>query len=215
MTAQTASIQNNDKRPQAAEVEVPHFLIPEIRSDHAGETGAVWIYIGMAWASRHADVKQMAVEHCATEREHLTLIEDILPRSQRSILLPLWRVSGFMLGALPALVGPRAVQITVDAVETFVDHHYQAQIDALEGRVDGLGERGGERGGERRGERGGGGGGEYEPLRKLLIACQADEIAHRDEARAAHGGQVGALGRLWSWIVGSGSAAAVVLAKRV
>jgi len=133
----------------------------------------------------------MAVEHGATEREHLRLIEEILPESQRSILLPLWRISGFLLGALPALAGPRAVQITVDAVETFVDHHYQAQIDTLKGKS------------------------EFASLRNLLIACQADEIAHRDEARAGHGGHVGKFGRFWSWIVGSGSAAAVVLAKRI
>ncbi len=36
-----------------------------------------------------------------------------------------------------------------------------------------------------------------------------------DEARALHGGRPGPLLRLWAWIVGAGSAAAVMAAKRI
>ena len=31
---------------KATNVSVPKNMIPSIRSDHAGETGAVWIYLG-------------------------------------------------------------------------------------------------------------------------------------------------------------------------
>ncbi|NIM27417.1 MAG: demethoxyubiquinone hydroxylase family protein, partial [Gammaproteobacteria bacterium] len=72
----------------------------------------------------------------------------------------LWRMAGFTTGALPALFGARAVYVTIDAVETFVDGHYGAQIEALGARP------------------------EWRALRALLDACRADERAHRDEARA-------------------------------
>lgn len=105
--------------------------------------------------------------------------------------LPIWRVAGFLTGALPALVGGRQVHVTIDAVETFVDHHYQQQIDRLD--AEGL----------------------FPELRALLPQCHEDEVEHRDEARDLHGGGMGWLLRAWGWVVGSGSAAAVAAAKRV
>ena len=179
---------------------VPASLVAELRSDHAGETGAVWIYRGVLATSRHADVRAFARAHLATEQEHLRLIAALLPWPRRSRLLPLWRVAGFFTGALPALAGRRAVYATIAAVETFVDHHYQQQldqIDALPGALrDGAA-----------------------PLRALLARCQADECHHRDEATALgsalHGTPPGWLTRSWCALVGSGSAAAVVLARRI
>jgi hypothetical protein len=52
-------------------------------------------------------------------------------------------------------------------------------------------------------------------LRALLARCQADECHHRDEATALRGGPPGWLLRGWCALVGAGSAAAVVLARRV
>ena len=64
-------------------------------------------------------------------------------------------------------------------------------------------------------------------LRALLVTCQADEIEHRDEARAAvhatsplspgpaNDAPPGALLRLWCRAVGSGSALAVAIARRL
>jgi ubiquinone biosynthesis monooxygenase Coq7 len=49
----------------------------------------------------------------------------------------------------------------------------------------------------------------------LLQLCQADEQHHRDEAAALAGLHTPWLLRLWCAVVGSGSAAAVVLARRV
>ena len=53
-----------------------------------------------------------------------------LPR-HRSRLLPLWRTAGWLTGALPAWVGPRAVYATIEAVATFVDQHYAEQIESI------------------------------------------------------------------------------------
>ena len=166
-------------------------LIGDLRSDHAGETGAVAIYLGILAVSRDPDIRHFAMAHLATEREHLARLGALLPRGQRSILLPVWRIAGWLTGALPALAGPRAVYATIDAVETFVDHHYEAQVRKLP-------------------EHGPGG-----ALRARLIACQADEVEHRDQARAAGTEAAGRLTQAWQWLVGTGSALAVMAARRV
>jgi ubiquinone biosynthesis monooxygenase Coq7 len=166
-------------------------LIGDLRSDHAGETGAVAIYLGILAVSRDPTVRDFALAHLATEREHLARLGALLPRGQHSLLLPVWRIAGWLTGALPALAGPRAVYATVDAVETFVDHHYEDQVRKLP-------------------DCGPGG-----ALRALLIACQADEVEHRDQARAAGTEEAGRLTRAWQWLVGTGSALAVMAARRV
>jgi demethoxyubiquinone hydroxylase (CLK1/Coq7/Cat5 family) len=173
-------------------------LVRELRSDHAGETGAVQIYRGIEWVARWrriAELQAFARRHGEAEAEHLRLVEDWLPQAQRSRLLLPWRVAGWLTGALPALAGQRAVYATIAAVETFVDQHYQQQIDHLRthGGPDGL--------------------------LPLLLRCQADEQHHRDEAAALASTPSGARQswalRLWCALVGSGSAAAVALARRV
>ena len=166
-------------------------LLGDLRSDHAGETGAVAIYRGILAVTRDAEVRQFAEHHLETERRHLELIESVLPRANRSRLLALWRVAGFLTGALPALAGRRAVYGTIEAVETFVDRHYAEQLAYLSPT------------------------GPQADLYALLERCRLDEIHHRDEARAALGRRPGPLLRLWCRLVGSGSAAAVVLARRL
>ena len=176
---------------------VPASLRPALRSDHAGETGAVWIYRGVLAAARDADVRAFARRHLMTEQEHLRLVTPWLPWLQRSRLLVLWRLAGFFTGALPALASPRAVFATIAAVESFVDHHYQQQLDHIDAlpavqRAAAA------------------------PLRALLARCQADECAHRDEAAALGCGTApGPLLRAWCAAVGRGSAWAVALARRV
>lgn len=135
-------------------------FVGELRSDHAGETGAVSIYRGILAASRQRRVIEFAREHLAVEQRHLATLDEWLPRARRSRLLPLWRLSGWTLGAIAGLAGERAVYHTVEAVETFVVRHYQAQIDRL-----------GESGPE--GE-----------LRRTLCAFRDDEAGHRDDAGA-------------------------------
>jgi len=170
----------------------PAWLVAELRSDHAGETGAVRIYDGILAVSRDAAVRDFAQRHRATEQGHLDLLEAMLPPADRSRLLPLWRLAGWLTGALPALFGPRAVFATVDAVETFVDHHYRAQTDRL--AAEGI----------------------LPEVHAVLERCREEEVHHRDEAReAGQGPAYGPVLRGWAWVVGSGSAAAVTAAKRI
>lgn len=182
--------------PEAqASIVLSKHLERELRSDHAGETGAVSIYEGIVAVSKwrnNLELVRFAQEHGKTEAEHLKLIEEWLPADKRSRLLGPWRLAGWLTGAIPALFGGRAVYATITAVETFVDHHYQQQVDHIKqfGAPPGL--------------------------LSVIQKCQADECHHRDEARALAGPKrLPMLLRLWCAGVGAGSAAAVVLARRV
>jgi ubiquinone biosynthesis monooxygenase Coq7 len=166
-------------------------LIGDLRSDHAGESGAVMIYRGILAGARDPAVRAFATAHLATEQRHLDLLDALLPGSQRSVLLPLWRLAGWLTGFLPALGGSQAVYATIDAVETFVDRHYEEQIRKLAPS------------------------GSAGALRATLLSCQAEEVHHRDEARGLRTERVSRLLRLWAWLVGAGSKAAVAAARRV
>lgn len=103
-------------------------MVREMRSDHAGETGAIFIYKGITAVARwrqDAELLAFAKEHGDTESEHLQLLEAWLPAYRPSRLLVPWCIAGWLTGALPALFGRRAVYRTIAAVETFVDVHYQ------------------------------------------------------------------------------------------
>ena len=168
--------------------ELPQWLLAELRSDHAGETGAVWIYRGILAVTSNVELRKFAEHHLTTEEQHLTLVSKQMPEQQISIFIPVWKLAGFLTGAIPAIFGNNSVYATIDAVETFVDRHYQHQIDSLRQE------------------------GSFPALRKLLEQCQADELCHRDEARAAVKSRNHAL-RAWCWLVGYGSAVAVKLAR--
>lgn len=178
----------NSSRPEA---DYPRWLVRDLRSDHAGETGAVAIYRGILAIARDPEIRTFAQAHLKTEQRHLELMDAVLSARSRSLFLPLWRVAGFLTGAIPALFGREAVFATIDAVETFVDHHYAEQTERL----------------AREGIR--------PDLHALLEGCRLDEVGHRDEARHAANRPAGPLLRGWCGVVASGSAAAVALARRL
>ena len=171
---------------------LPAEVLADLRTDHAGETGAVCIYHGVLRFARDPLLRAFAQRHLETEQAHLALIEAWLPKSERSRLLPLWHVAGWLTGALPALFGARAVYATIEAVEQFVDEHYGQQISQLTAYPA------------------------LHSLRQTLLECQGDEIAHRNEAAAARGpGEFGAVLRAWRWIVDIGSRSAVTVCRRI
>jgi len=200
VTAESFGLQAPTQAERPGGRPLPLRLQSDLRTDHAGEAGAVMIYRGILAASRNAAVRDFAQAHLTTEANHLAAIQPWLAPQHRSRLLPLWRVAGWLTGALPALVGPRAVYATIEAVETFVDQHYTEQIVAIDladpDRTDAR----------------------LQALRALLQACRADEIGHRDEAAMhleRHPSPVPLVLRLWVWSVGAGSRAAVAMARRV
>lgn len=172
-----------------ASLPIGNALLKELRSDHAGEYGAVVIYNGILAVSRDSELRAFASEHRATERQHLDFMIALLPPDQRTRLLPIWYVMAWTLGALPALFGRRAVYITIEAVETFVEQHYQRQLDLMAGRP------------------------ELRALRDKLAQFCADEVAHKKDAGSRYDPPLGTIGKLWQAVVGRGSYIAVLLAK--
>ena len=171
---------------------LPAEVFADLRTDHAGELGAVCIYQGVLQFARDPVLRAFAKHHLVTEQKHLLLISDWLPKAEYSRLLPLWKLAGFLTGALPALFGSKAVYATIEAVETFVNHHYEDQIRGLESKP------------------------ELSDLRQTLLDCQADEVAHRDEAAAALGStRPNLVLRVWCAMVGTGSKAAVSLIRYI
>lgn len=172
----------------------PGWLNRELRSDHAGETGAVWIYKGILSVNPNNKVRTFALHHLETELKHLKKIESLLAREHRSRLLPIWRFAGFLTGAIPALCGSNMTFRTIETVETFVVNHYQNQINDLKTILN------------------------YNPnlqiVHSILTECQSDEARHRDEAAQASENAPERIIRLWSLLISAGSRLAVSLARR-
>lgn len=166
-------------------------LIADLRSDHAGETGAVAIYRGMLAVSRDPAVRRFAESHIEAEERHLRFFERWLPRRHHSRLLPVWRAAGWLLGATSALFGRQAAFTTVDAVETFVEQHYLAQI-AVMTATPGL-----------------------ESLADTLSEFCADEVHHQRDARQRRADTNGVIASGWTSLVSAGSALGVRIARAV
>ena len=102
-----------------------------LRSDHAGEVGSVYIYKGILTIANDPDLVEFSTRHLATEKEHLRKIEEVLPVNKRSKLVGLWKIAGYLLGFLPALISSKIVFATIEAVEAFVEEHYEDQLKYL------------------------------------------------------------------------------------
>ena len=161
-----------------------------LRSDHAGEVGAVYIYKGILSIAKDPALVEFSNRHLETEKEHLRKIEQILSPSKRSKLVRICKIAVYLLGLLPSLFGPRIVFATIEAVESFVEDHYEEQLKYLRAQDD-----------------------PDEVLINLLQSCQDDEIEHKNESAIKKKSTPGFLLNLWMKIVGWGSSSAVKVAK--
>eukprot|EP00936_MAST-01D_sp_MAST-1D-sp1_P000199 g199.t1 len=205
---------------------LPPWLLAEMRSNHAGETGAVQIYNGAIWGLElrkriglrgDAEYEDEAIEFCAhhgtSERAHLVALNQVLSPEDRSVMLPAWRIAGFVLGCISTVWCPRGIYVTTDAVETFVEAHYNAQIERLQAESKAEFEMVDESAASDFK-------GKTELLRMLQWACE-DEVVHKEEAQQRALDQRGGqpwfdwVDPAWQWFVGKGSAAAAGLARRL
>jgi len=110
-----------------------------IRVDHAGEYGAVQIYRGQRAVFDRIEGKahaaKLIAEMEAGEQDHLkTFDRMIAERGVRPTLMaPVWRVAGFGLGAVTALMGEQAAHACTEAVEEVIEEHYGKQSQELRG----------------------------------------------------------------------------------
>lgn len=109
-----------------------------IRVDQAGEFGAKVIYQGQIDALRlkGADKETLdLVKHMKEqEDEHFDYFNDKIKKEKvrPTAMYPIWKVGGYALGFLTALVDKRAAMTCTTAVEEVIDEHYQEQLDYLE-----------------------------------------------------------------------------------
>jgi ubiquinone biosynthesis monooxygenase Coq7 len=109
-------------------------------------------------------------------------------RVRPTALQPVWKVAGFALGAATALMSEQAALACTDAVETEIDRHYRSQLTDL--------------------------GDEDPELAADIADFRADELEHRDTARAA--GATSALGYpLLTAAIRAGCRVAIELSKRI
>tara|TARA_B100000963_G_C22616199_1_gene667488 strand:- start:527 stop:1096 length:570 start_codon:yes stop_codon:yes gene_type:complete len=180
------------KRYGAANVVLTADVTEWLRSDHAGETGAVWIYKGAAFAFWSKKIQEMALEHGETERQHLVVMNHILQPSQRSKLIFLWKIMGFGLGFTASFFGYSIFCYTINVVETFVEKHYGEQIKLLE---------------ERRSN---------PDLLMVLKKCCEEEVEHKEDAFARIPEIKGNVFiQFWGFVVKFFSGIAVSIAKKI
>lgn len=137
------------------------ILARMLRVDQAGEYGAKRIYDGQLAVLGRSGAAPLLRHMAAQERKHLETFDRLVVRRRvrPSLLSPLWHVSGFALGAGTALLGERAAMACTEAVEEVIDEHYGRQIAAL--------------------------GSDEADLKAKVSEFRAEEIEHRDAARAA------------------------------
>lgn len=108
-----------------------------IKVDHAGEHGAIGIYLGQIFASRliNRSLVRELEDILQHEREHFRIFDKHLrARGVRKCkVFFLWRVGGVVLGVLTGMLGKSAIGTCTSAVETVVVNHLQQQITYLRG----------------------------------------------------------------------------------
>jgi len=111
-----------------------------IRVNHAGEYGAKRIYAGqlavLGKSPAAAVIKHMADQ----EQAHLDIFSDLMAkrRVRPTLLMPLWHMAGYALGAATALLGEKAAMACTVAVESVIDEHYAKQEHQLDDQEAGL-----------------------------------------------------------------------------
>ncbi len=170
-----------DRRPDAAAM---------LRVNQAGEYGATRIYAGQLAVLRPNSPEAKLIARMASQEErHLARFDALM--SERGVrptaLQPFWNVAGFALGAVTALMSPKAAMACTDAVETEIDRHYAGQLAEL---------------------------GEDDPVLSADIEdFRAEELEHRDTARAAGATEAAGYPLLTS-AIRAGCRVAIALSKR-
>ena len=169
---------------------IPPYLISHFRSNHAGETGAVYIYKAIKMFNNDKKIQSFANDHFLTESKHLEIIEKILEPQKRSKLILMWKIAGFFTGLIPSLLGKNFIYSTIYYVESFVEKHYEEQIEILKKKKH------------------------NKDLKKILIDLMGDEVSHKNESlenisnlRFYH--------KFWGKLISGGSDLAVRISKKI
>ena len=128
-----------------------------IRVDHAGEYGATRIYDGQISIFGKNSKIGKTIQHMADqEKEHIEKFNELIleHRVRPTVLLPLWNIAGYTLGATTAMMGEKAAMACTVAVEKVIGEHYREQQDLLEN--------------------------DHKELKKTIKKFEKDELEHHD-----------------------------------
>merc|ERR1711971_73553 len=97
-----------------------------IRVDHAGEMGASFIYQGQMAVLKNTKSRELIQEMWDHEKAHLAKFEELLVEYQvrPTVLIPVWKLAGFTLGAGCSLLGEKGAMACTVAVEALVIKQY-------------------------------------------------------------------------------------------
>merc|ERR1711971_245643 len=104
-----------------------------IRVDHAGEMGASFIYQGQMAVLKSTKSRDLIQEMWDHEKAHLAKFEELLVEYQvrPTVLIPVWKLAGFTLGAGCSLLGEKGAMACTVAVEALVTKHYDDQVTEM------------------------------------------------------------------------------------
>ncbi|ODN00113.1 5-demethoxyubiquinone hydroxylase, mitochondrial [Orchesella cincta] len=167
-----------------------------IRVDHAGEYGANRIYAGQMAVLGQTKSGPLIQHMWDQEKEHLRIFETLMPkyRARPTVLLPIWNVAGFALGAGTALLGERAAMACTVAVESAITDHYNNQIRELMASSPDLSEN--------------------KELLDYIQKCRDEEQEHHDTGIEHEAEKAPAYNALTNFIKG-GCKAAIWLSERI
>ena len=105
-----------------------------LRVNHAGEFGAQQIYSGQIKFTKNPDLKRTLYKIAEEENEHLEYFEKMLleKRCRPTLMHPFWKIGGFSLGAITAILGKDYVMACTESVEKIIVEHYKSQISEIE-----------------------------------------------------------------------------------
>ncbi|XP_057634461.1 5-demethoxyubiquinone hydroxylase, mitochondrial [Chionomys nivalis] len=164
-----------------------------IRVDHAGEYGANRIYAGQMAVLGRSSVGPVIQKMWDQEKDHLKKFNELMVafRVRPTILMPLWNVAGFALGAGTALLGKEGAMACTVAVEESIAHHYNNQIRTLMEEDPG----------------------KYEELLQVIKKFRDEELEHHDTG-LDHDAELAPAYDLLKRVIQAGCSAAIYLSER-
>ncbi|KAF0308057.1 5-demethoxyubiquinone hydroxylase, mitochondrial [Amphibalanus amphitrite] len=168
-----------------------------LRVDHAGELGADRIYAGQMAVLGKTSVGPTIQHMWDQEKEHKAKFEELIPkyRARPTVMLPLWNMAGYVLGAGTALLGKEAAMACTVAVESVITDHYNSQIRELSRLSQETGE-------------------DHKELLEVISKFRDDEMEHHDTG-LAHDAELAPAYQLLSQTIKAGCHAAIWVSERV
>ena len=192
MALRTKKKKKQSKKSRTSKIKTDRSILEEIiRVDHAGEYGATRIYDGqIAVFGKNSKIGK-TIQHMADqEQEHIQKFEELIVKNKvrPTLLLPLWSVAGYTLGATTALMGEKAAMACTVAVEKVIGEHYNEQLSLLND--------------------------DQKQLKRTIKKFREDELEHHDIG-LAHDAEEAPGYRILSKFIEMGCKTAIAISKKI